>query len=309
MSTLYITHPLFLSHNTGRTHPEHRVRLEEINRVLRQDAFRALVHDRPTQADDSIITLVHDRDFLQSLEDKMPAQGSVFLEADTVVSPDSLAAARYGVGAVCLAIDHVMQARAVNAFCGIRPPGHHAGPRGVMGFCLFSQVAIGAFYALQKYDLERVAILDFDVHHGNGSQDAVAADERILFVSTHQYPFYPGSGGRDDIGVGNCINYPLLAGSDGKQLVAAWVSLAERLRGFQPQLLLLSSGFDAHKDDPLAQLEVESADFATLTAFFTSIAKDCCHGRLVSCLEGGYNVKALGESVGYHVATLMEAEK
>ena len=307
MTTLYCSHPLFFLHDTGLHHPECRARLEAFHGVLQSESFSDLARREPPPVDDSTLFLVHDRAYVEHVVSSVPEAGYHFLDSDTVISPKSVAAARHAVGAVCLAVDAVMDGTHNNAFCGVRPPGHHAEPDKAMGFCLFNNIALGAYHALEAYGLQRIAILDFDVHHGNGTQRAVEKDPRILFVSTHEYPLYPFSGAASEKGVGNIINHPLSAGTDGATFLAVWETLLAQVQAFSPQLILLSAGFDAHRRDPLAHLNVETDDFATLSAMLVAVAGTCCHGRLVSSLEGGYNVEALAESVGAHVRALMEA--
>jgi len=307
VTTLYCFHPIFLLHDTGQHHPECKARVEAIHAVLEGRAFSGLLRREPPAVDDSTLRLVHDRAYIDYVESSVPTRGHYFLDSDTVIAPSSVLAARHAVGAVCLAVDAVMDGTCENAFCAVRPPGHHAEPDKAMGFCLFNNVAVAAYHALEAYGLARMAILDFDVHHGNGTQRAVEHDPRILFVSTHESPLYPFSGAESEKGVGNIINHPLKAGTDGAMFLAVWERLLVQVRDFMPQLIVVSAGFDAHRQDPLANTQVETDDFARLSAMLVALARTCCHGRLVSSLEGGYNVEALAESVGAHVRALMEA--
>lgn len=239
---------------------------------------------------------------------RVPQKGYAALDADTIVSPGSGQAALRAVGAVTSAVDAVLRGEAQNAFCAIRPPGHHAEPDQAMGFCLFNSIAIAACHAQAAHGITRVAIVDFDVHHGNGTQAAAQTDPNLFFASSHQYPLYPGTGAAEETGVGNIVNVPLPAGSEGQTFRRAFETrILPALDAFAPELLLVSAGFDAHRADPLAGLELEEDDFGWVTARLTEAAGRHAQGRLVSVLEGGYDLKALAGSAAAHVAALMKA--
>ena len=236
----------------------------------------------------------------------VPKNGRILLDADTVMSPKSLVSALHAVGAVCLAIDDVIDGNASNAFCLVRPPGHHAEPDRSMGFCIFNNIAIGAFHAIHNRKLNRVAVVDFDVHHGNGTQVAFQGNKNLLFASTHQSPFYPGTGAKSETGGGNIFNEPLASGSGTTELQSAMKErILPALEEFSPELILISAGFDAHAEDPLASLRFTEDDYVWITTQLMAIAKKYSDNRIVSSLEGGYNLSALASSVGAHVRTLM----
>ncbi|OAI16970.1 acetoin utilization protein [Methylomonas koyamae] len=308
MRTLYYSHPDFLAHDTGLAHPESPERLRVIAEALAAPQFAGLTHLQAAVPDDiqDRIALVHGRAMIAKLLAAIPEQGLANLDADTVVSPGSRQAALLAVAAVCDAVDKVCVGAADNAFCAVRPPGHHAMPDYPMGFCLFNNVAIAAEYARTRYGLQRIAIVDFDVHHGNGTQAAFYDQPQVLYISSHQWPHYPGSGHPAEHGVGNIVNLALATGSDGEVIRAKYSdTVFPALRKFAPQLVLVSAGFDAHKDDPLASLRLTEADFRWLTEQLCEIAEECCQGRLISVLEGGYNLQALAGSAAAHVAALL----
>jgi acetoin utilization deacetylase AcuC-like enzyme len=252
------------------------------------------------------IARVHDPACVDAVLAAIPSAGYAALDADTIVSPKSGDAALRAVGGVTAAVDTVIAGAAGNAFCAVRPPGHHAEPTHAMGFCLFNSIAVAARHAQAVHGLKRVAIVDFDVHHGNGTQTVVESDPSLFFASSHQYPFYPGTGAAGETGLGNVVNAPLAAGSDGHVFRRAFETrILPALDAFAPQLLLVSAGFDAHRADPLASLELEEADFAWVTARLMEAADRHCGGKLVSVLEGGYDLKALASSAAAHVRTLM----
>jgi len=256
---------------------------------------------------ESDIARIHDPSFVRAVLAAIPATGHAALDADTIVSPGSGAAALRAVGAVTAAVDAVVADQAQNAFCAVRPPGHHAEPSHAMGFCLFNSIAIAARHAQAAHGLKRVAIVDFDVHHGNGTQAVVQDDPTLFFASSHQYPLYPGTGAADETGQGNIVNAPLAAGSDGRVFRGAFETrILPALDAFAPELLLVSAGFDAHRADPLAGLELEEADFAWVTTRLMEAARRHCGGKLVSVLEGGYDLKALAGSAAAHLQALMQ---
>jgi acetoin utilization deacetylase AcuC-like enzyme len=309
MSTLYLTHPAFKNHDTGPGHPERPDRMRAIDAVMGHELFNPLIREDAPEADFETLTLVHPADYVEAIRQAAPAQGLIYLDGDTVMSPGSLEAGLRAVGAGLRAVDAVMGGEARNAFCSVRPCGHHAEPSRAMGFCLFSNVAIAGKYARAKHGAERVAVVDFDVHHGNGTQAAFWDDKDLFFASTHQMPLYPGTGAPSETGVaGNIVNAPLRAGDGGEKFKAAFDNrVLPALRNFRPDIVLISAGFDAHKSDPLANLMLVEADFGWATAKILEIAEETAGGRVVSMLEGGYDLRALAGSVAVHVKTLMEA--
>jgi acetoin utilization deacetylase AcuC-like enzyme len=306
VKTLYYSHPDFLFHETGTGHPECADRLRYIEKALAAPEFLSLVRQTPPLGTEQQIRLIHPQFHIDAILEAIPEQGKHYLDPDTVLSPGSRLAAFRAVGAVCDAVDIVLTGKADNAFCAIRPPGHHAEPRLAMGFCLFNNIAIAASYARQHYQLERIAIVDFDVHHGNGTQIAFYNQPNVLYASSHEMPNYPGTGYPSETGVGNIINVPLAAGDSGLEFRQKYNNIIlPAVKSFSPDLLLISAGFDAHKDDPLASILLVEDDFKWITQELMAIADNCCNGRIISALEGGYNLKALAASVAVHVETLM----
>ncbi len=313
MSTLLVTHPCFTEHDTGPGHPERPDRMRAIDKVLTHDLFTGLTRvEAPLRADiEDAILLAHPKQHLDHVKANRPPLGAApeHIDADTVMSGGSWEAAVRAVGAGLLAVDEVMAGRSSNAFCQVRPPGHHAEADRAMGFCLFSNIAIAGLYARQKYGAERIAVVDFDVHHGNGTQDIFWRDKDLFFASTHQMPLYPGTGALIETGAAdNIVNAPLRPGDAGSQFRDAFQSrVLPKLMAFHPDIVFISAGFDAHEDDPLANLRLKEADFAWATEKLVDIAAKQAGGRLVSMLEGGYNLSALARSVGVHVKALMDA--
>lgn len=310
MSTLFYSHPDFLAHDSGPGHPERADRIRVIEEALETPPFAALVRTEPPLTDDikAKIALIHTQSMIDSVFYAMSQPGRHHLDPDTVVSPTSANAALRAVGAVCDAVDKVCTEKADNAFCAIRPPGHHAEPDKVMGFCLFNNIAIAAEYARTHYQLERVAIVDFDVHHGNGTQTAFYRQPAILYASSHEMPHYPGTGHPSETGVGNIVNVPLHSGTTGAEFREKYSRIIiPALHHFKPQMLLISAGFDAHKDDPLASIELVEDDYRWVTQELMGVARQHAGGKIVSALEGGYNLNALAASVATHVKTLMAA--
>lgn len=305
MATALITHEDCLGHVTPPGHPEQVARLDAVLGAL--EGIDLLRVSAPYVAEDDLLR-VHPKAHLEAVRRAVPESGWRSLDADTHVSPGSLGAALRAAGACVKAVDMVMTGEVANAFCAMRPPGHHAEREVAMGFCLFGSVSIAAKHALDHHGLARVAIVDFDVHHGNGTQDLVEEDARILFASTHQMPLYPGTGHADETGAhNNVLNVPLAEGTGS----AAFRAAIERevlpaVDRFAPELLLISAGFDAHKADPLAGLMLETEDFAWVTARLCDLAETHCRGRVVSTLEGGYDLEALGASAAAHVRVLEE---
>ncbi|KQI70004.1 acetoin utilization protein [Loktanella sp. 3ANDIMAR09] len=305
MKTALITHPDCLDHVTPPGHPEQVARMDAVAQALQDMDLNRVT--APMAAEDDVLR-VHPHAHIAALRHAAPATGWVSLDADTHMSPGTLSAVWRGVGGAVRAVDMVLGGLAQNAFVAMRPPGHHAEKTTPMGFCFFGNVAIAAKHALDHHGLGRVAIVDFDVHHGNGTQDLVEDDPRILFCSTHQSPLYPGTGRADETGVAdNVVNVPLPEGTDGAGFRRAINDhVLPRLRDFKPELILMSAGFDAHAADPLAGLELVEDDFAWITAQLCDLADAFCAGRVVSCLEGGYDLTALGASAAAHVKVLRE---
>ena len=307
MKTGIITTDTYLNHDTGQDHPERADRVTVIIKHLEKLNYKDLIWRKPTKFDLMYLQLTHDKNYLKSVNDSFPTQGVNFLDGDTILSPGSKEATRDAVGSIIAAIDGVMKKDLRNAFCAVRPPGHHAEKQKAMGFCVYNNVAVGAYYLLKKYNLSKVAIIDFDVHHGNGTQDIFYNNENVLYISTHQYPYYPGSGAANEKGINNnIINIPLIAGTQTHEFLNAYDSIFKKLKEFKPEFILLSAGFDAHKDDPLAQINLESQDYYTLTKRIKILAKELCGEKLVSILEGGYDLNALKESVDFHIKSLVE---
>lgn len=310
MTTLLYHHPVCAEHDMGYGHPECPERLTAILDALKNPQFADLEWREAPLATHEQLTRVHPAQYVERVLAAVPKSGLRALDGDTSLSPQSGDAALRAAGAFCAAVDAVMQGEAQNAFCAVRPPGHHAEPSRAMGFCVFNNVAVGALHARDIYGLDRVAVIDFDVHHGNGTQAAFWSRPECLYVSTHQSPLYPGTGRRNERGVGeNIINVPLAPYSGSAEIREAWADLiAPELRAFRPDFILISAGFDAHQMDPLAELSFTEEDYAWLTQEILDIAMECCQGRVVSGLEGGYNLTALAKSTALHVKTLLEAE-
>ena len=308
MATLMFTHPACLEHDPGEHHPESPARLRAVLAALKAPEFGALARREAPVAEIADIARVHPRDFVEAMLAAVPETGYAGVDADTILSPGSGKAALRAAGAVVAAVDAVVAGEASNAFCAVRPPGHHAEPDRSMGFCLFNNVAIGAARARAVHGLARVAVVDFDVHHGNGTQAAFERDPSLFYASTHQSPLYPGTGARSERGVGNIVNVPLppMAGStEFRRAVEA--SILPALDSFAPDLVMASAGFDAHRRDPLAQLMLVEDDYAWVTERLLECAERHAGGRLVSTLEGGYDLAALGASAAAHVRCLMAA--
>ncbi len=304
MHTAYITHPFCHKHDNGPDHPECAARLSAIeDQLIACGLYDYLQHHEASPASREQLLRVHDAAYLDWLEAAIPAEGLVYLQDDIVLCPMTLKAALHAAGAVVNGVDLVMRGAAANVFCAIRPPGHHAMRNRAMGFCIFNNIAVGAAHALVQHGLERVAIVDFDVHHGNGTEAIVRDDARILFCSTFQHPFYPGCG--VDSANAHVINVPLAAGTDGevfRQAVSEhWLPA---LHAFRPQLLLISAGFDAHQEDDMAMLRLKESDYAWVTGEISMIADSYAGGRIVSALEGGYAISALARSAVAHIKVL-----
>jgi acetoin utilization deacetylase AcuC-like enzyme len=310
MATALITHPACLLHEPGPYHPECPDRLRAVLAALEAEAFTDLLREVAPQATVEQLTRVHPANYVEAILSVRPAEGEmVQIDADTAMSAGSAEAALRAAGAAVAAVDAVMEGWARTAFAAVRPPGHHAEPARPMGFCLFNNAAVAALHARARWGVQRVAVVDFDVHHGNGTQAMFAADADLFYASSHQHPCYPGTGEAWERGVAdNIVNAPLRPGSDGAAFRAAWSNtILPELDRFAPGLLIVSAGFDAHKADPLAQLRVETADYGWITRELLDIAARHCKGRLVSVLEGGYDLEALAASAAIHVRGLMQA--
>jgi acetoin utilization deacetylase AcuC-like enzyme len=308
MVTRLYTHLACLAHDMGAGHPESPARLTSILAALKAPDFAALEWAEAPAAEFDQIMRAHPPAFIEGVLAAVPASGLVALDADTILSPGSGEAALRAAGAVTAAVDAVARGQVANAFCAVRPPGHHAEANTAMGFCIFNNVAIGAYQARAVHGLERVAVVDFDVHHGNGTQAIFEHDPALFYASTHQMPLYPGTGSAQETGVGNICNAPLPPDAGSVEFRAAMMDrVLPALDAFRPDFLLISAGFDAHKADPLANLQLEEADFAWATDQLLAVAAHRCQGRVVSTLEGGYNLAALAASSAAHVRRLMAA--
>jgi acetoin utilization deacetylase AcuC-like enzyme len=307
MHTLLLSHPACLDHLTPMGHPERPDRLHAIEHVLEAEKFHLLAREKAPLAPAEVIALCHPMDYVEALRDASPEEGLVRLDSDTTISPGSYEAALHAVGGAMRGVDEVMSGKATNAFVAVRPPGHHAETAQPMGFCLFNNAAIAARYAQKKHGAERAALVDFDVHHGNGSQDIFWSDKSVMYCSTHEMPLYPGTGAIGERGMfNNIVNAPLSAGDGGDAFREAFeVAILPRLREFKPDILVISAGFDAHTRDPLANLNLVEADYAWVTRKLMEIADESAGGRIVSMLEGGYDLQGLSRSVAAHVAALM----
>jgi len=309
MTTLLVTHASATQHDTGPGHPEQPDRIRYVTRALEQAAFKGLLRQAATPATLEQMARAHPRAFVEAVLAAVPDEGYARVDADTVLSPGSRAAITEAAGALVMAVDAVAAGKAANAFCAVRPPGHHAESSRAMGFCLVNNVAVGAYHARAAHGHKRVAVIDFDVHHGNGTQDIFWDDADAFYASTHQFPNYPGTGTRSERGAhGNVVNVPIAPGKGGDVFRAGMTEeILPALAAFKPDFILISAGFDAHRDDPLADLRLTEDDFAWATAELVKSAKNLCGGRLVSVLEGGYNLDALAACVTAHVQTLQTA--
>jgi len=308
MATLFVTHPDCIAHDPGAGHPESPARLSAVIKAMEEPQFRTLIRREAPLGSKSDAARVHGERFVAAVLASVPDSGRTALDPDTILSSGSGQAALRAIGAIILAVDAVLAGNANNAFCAVRPPGHHAEPDRPMGFCLFNSIAVAARHAQAVRGLGSVAIVDFDVHHGNGTQAVAETDPSLFFASSHQYPLYPGTGAADETGMGNVINVPLPAGTNGASFRRAYETrILPALDAFAPELVLVSAGFDAHRADPLAGLELEESDYAWVTSRLLEAAQRHANGRLVSILEGGYDLKALAGSAAAHVEALMAA--
>ncbi len=307
MTTLLVSQPNFADHVTPQGHPERAERIRSVDEALSHPRFDGLIRRNAVSGDLMLAELVHDASYMARLRDARPAEGIGQLDADTFISSSSMAAAAAGLGGALDALGAVLLGEVDNAFCAIRPPGHHAEIARPMGFCLINTAAIVAREAQRKYGAERIAIVDFDVHHGNGTQDIFKDDPTVFYASSHQMPLFPGTGRASETGVGNIVNTPLSPDTDGQTMREAYLShIIPGLIDFAPDLLLISAGFDAHHRDPLAQLNWTSEDYGWLTGKLMDAAARTCGNRIVSLLEGGYDLKGLAGGVSHHVAMLMD---
>ena len=308
MTTLLLTHPACLAHDTGFGHPEQPARLRAIERALAAKDFSGLKREKAPLAELAAVERLHPEAYVAKVKAGIPKKLHNSLDPDTVVSPGSWEAVLRATGAATRAVDQVMAGAADNAFCAVRPPGHHAEPSRAMGFCLFNCIGVAALHARAVHGASRVAVVDFDVHHGNGTQAAFWNDKDLFYGSTHQMPLFPGTGAKDETGVGNIWNAPLAPGDDGEDFRSAFSTrIMPALNAFAPDFVLVSAGFDAHVRDPLAQLRLQEDDFAWVTETLLEAAAKHSGGRLVSVLEGGYDLDALASSTAVHVRTLMGA--
>jgi acetoin utilization deacetylase AcuC-like enzyme len=308
MSTLLISHPACLEHLVPLGHPERPDRLRAVEQALETEKFQSLAREQAPMASIENIALCHPMDYIEEIRDATPNEGIAHLDADTSMSPGSFEAALRAAGGAIFAVDEVLAKKASNAFVATRPPGHHAETARPMGFCFFDNVAIAARYAQLRHGIARAAIVDFDVHHGNGSQEIFWSDKSVMYCSTHQMPLFPGTGAVIESGEHNTVvNAPLRPGDGGESFRAALESrILPRLADFRPELVIISAGFDAHMRDPLASINLSENDFVWATQKLMDVADRCAGGRIVSVLEGGYDLLALGNSVAAHVTALMQ---
>jgi len=297
----------YKNHNTGNGHPEKIDRVTAVIENFEKIDDKNLIWKKPAKFNLSLINKTHSENYVNQVEKSFPKKGLVFLDGDTIISPGSKDATKDAVGSIIAAIDGVENKEFNNAFCAVRPPGHHAEKDKAMGFCIYNNVAVGANYLIEKYKYNKIAIIDFDVHHGNGTQNIFYDNKKVLYISTHQYPYYPGSGSEKEKGnFDNVLNIPLKAGTTSEEYLNAYEIVLNKLKTFKPEFLLFSAGFDAHIDDPLAQLMLSSEDFYKITQRTLECSKSFCKGGVVSILEGGYDLRALQSSTKRHVDALIE---
>ncbi len=305
MTTAIITSDTSIDHLTGSGHPEKPDRVTAVINNLKKN--KNLIWGKSKEFDNSLIDLTHSSNYISEVKKSFPKQGLNFLDGDTIISPGSKKATLDAVGSIICAIDGIENKKFKNAFCAVRPPGHHAEKEKAMGFCIYNNVAIGAKYLVNKYKYSKIAIIDFDVHHGNGTQDIFYENDKVLYISIHQYPFYPGTGNENEKGkYNNILNIPLPAGTNSREYFDAYEDVIKKLKEFKPEYLMFSAGFDAHKHDPLAQFELVSKDFYEITRRTLLTSQKFTNGKVVSILEGGYDLNALAESSNEHVKALLE---
>ena len=306
MKTGIVTTSTYQDHFTGQGHPERADRVTAVIEKLKKKS-KTYTWLTPNKYDHKYLKFAHGENFIQDVDSSFPKKGLHFLDGDTVISPGSKNASIDAVNSILTAIDVVMSGRLKNIFCAVRPPGHHAEKNKAMGFCVYNNVAVGAYYLLEKYKLKKVAIIDFDVHHGNGTQDIFFNNEKVLYISTHQYPFYPGTGSEKEKGkFDNIFNIPLASGTTSNEYLNAYEHVLKKIKKFKPDFILFSAGFDAHKNDPLANFKLESKDFFEITKRTLDVYKEVNGKKTVSILEGGYELNALAESADQHVKALNE---
>ena len=307
MKTGLITSDTYQNHNTGSGHPEQVARVDVILENFKKINNKNLIWKKPSKVKNEILKMTHNSDYIDFVQNSFPKNDFSSLDGDTIISPGSKEATIDAVGSVMAAIDGVQNKEFKNAFCAVRPPGHHATRDKAMGFCVYNNISVGVQYLLTTFNLKKVAIFDLDIHHGNGTQDIFYDNPNVFYISTHQYPFYPGTGSENEKGqYNNILNIPLPSGTNSEEYLNALETVLKRLKDFDPDFILLSAGFDAHKHDPIGQFNLESNDFYTITKRVLEISRLCCEGKVVSILEGGYDLNALKESTEMHVNALLE---
>ncbi len=307
MKTGFISSKNSLGHDTGDGHPENKFRIQSILERLKKKKFSNLEWSEPKKFDETYLKITHNSLYIDKVKKAFPTKGQFFLDGDTIISPGSKEASYDAVSSIILAVDSVKNKILKNAFCAVRPPGHHAEYDKAMGFCIFNNVAVGANYLIEKYKLKKIAIIDFDVHHGNGTQNIFYSNKKVLYISTHQYPHFPGTGASHEKGSHNNIfNIPLPAGTNSNEYLDAYEHVLKKLNEFKPEFIFFSAGFDAHKDDPLSNINLKSEDYFEITKRTLIASKNYCKGNVVSILEGGYDLNALAESTEEHIKALIE---
>ena len=307
MKTGLITSDTYQNHDTGPGHPEQISRVSVINENFKKLKNKNILWKKPSVISEDIIKGAHDSNYIELVKNSFPSKGFSSLDGDTIISPGSKNATFDAAGSIIAAIDGVQNREFKNAFCSVRPPGHHSNQNKAAGFCIFNNIAIGANYLLNKYKYKKIAIIDFDVHHGNGTQDIFYENENVLFISTHQYPYYPGTGSEREKGkFNNIFNIPLPAGTNSDEYLDAFEFALKKLKEFKPEFILISAGFDGHQADPLAQLKLQTEDYYQITKRILVSSKSFCNGKVVSILEGGYDLQALRDSTKRHVDALIE---
>ena len=307
MKTGLITSDTSQNHDTGPGHPEQIARVSVIVENFKKLNNKNILWKKPSKVSDDILLTTHEKNYLNLVKNSFPKKGFSSLDGDTIISPGSKNATLDAVGSIITAIDGVENKEFKNAFCPVRPPGHHAEKNKAMGFCIFNNVAVGANYLIKKYKYKKIAIVDWDVHASNGTADIFYDNEKVLLISTHQYPYYPGTGSEQEKGkFNNILNIPLPAGTSSEEYLNAFERVLKKLEEFKPEFILISAGFDAHKDDPLAQFNLNTEDYYTITLRLLKASKRFCAGKVVSILEGGYDLQALQDSTKRHVDALIE---
>ena len=307
MKTGLITSDTYKKHDTGPGHPEQIARVSVIEDNFKKHNNKNILWKKPSKVSDEILLTTHNNDYINMVKSSFPKKGFSSLDGDTIISPGSKNATLDAVGSIITAIDGVENKEFKNAFCPVRPPGHHAEKSKAMGFCIFNNVAVGANYLIKKYKYKKIAIVDWDVHASNGTADIFYDNEKVLLISTHQYPYYPGTGSEKEKGkFNNILNIPLPAGTSSEEYLNAFERVLKKLKEFKPEFILISAGFDAHKNDPLAQFNLNTEDYYTITLRLLKASKRFCAGKVVSILEGGYDLQALQDSTKRHVDALLE---